>query len=855
MDILVCPEKSCGRKFTRRFNLNRHYQNFHLNNELVEKCVLCGQMFQSCEDLQKHLRRYHRPSKNFFLKESAFNRAFVTYRYNFLNQDINFASAQLSVKNLIRERLLSEAAEKTVCKASLIFIAQMSMVDHSGNVLTQASIPFRSPSFMVSTASKTSLTKNILKSFNFQSEALESFIRSGSNWQFNRGLSFDIEIARVRPITGGTNPKPKINLSRPLVNIKSFRQNKFLYNPSNQDEKCFLYCIANYLFSEKLNDRQQKIKSDEKKYKRFVKLFNIANISFPISVSGIKKFLKQNKNLNLKINVLYRDTCDRIFPLEFGLGCGKNVVNLLMVETENSNHFMLVKNPNKYLRKVYKSKKGFSYKRALFCLHCLNSFSKQDVLDKHVKLCSLHKPAVETVPEKGDKKEKIKFTNYEKKHKLEFTSYLDFECVLPNVETVCHTCERIKCTCDASFTDVISKQIPIAYSYVVIGPNKKIIHEHSYAGNNAHIDLVQHLLEQEKMWIENLLSVNKPIIMTKRDKVQFEKQKECYICFKPFSETTIKVRDHSHYNSKFLGAACNMCNLRRRKPKKIPIFMHNGSRFDLHFIVKALAKFDGDQIKNLSVLPYNGENFRTLSFNCFEFIDSLAFLQASLGQLASDLKETEHDYSILKQTSLVSSNKKFDNEKFQMILGKSFFPYEYCQNLSQMYSVLKLPKLKHFYSQLSEKSISKTDHKFAKKVWKKFGCRHLVDYTLIYCKIDVLILSEIFEAFRDEMIQFSGLDPAHYISLPAYTFDSMLKTTNSVLELPTDIDIVHFLENGKRGGMSIIGTRHLTPSCSSSTSNGMLGTTEEDSEIVYIDANVRNHFKKVTSREIRTLSL
>jgi hypothetical protein len=72
----------------------------------------------------------------------------------------------------------------------------------------------------------------------------------------------------------------------------------------------------------------------------------------------------------------------------------------------------------------------------------------------------------------------------------------------------------------------------------------------------------------------------------------------------------------------------------------------------------------------------------------------------------------------LKQTSLVSSNKKFDNEKFQMILGKSFFPYEYCQNLSQMYSVLKLPKLKHFYSQLSEKSISKTDHKFAKKVFK-----------------------------------------------------------------------------------------------------------------------------------------
>jgi hypothetical protein len=55
--------------------------------------------------------------------------------------------------------------------------------------------------------------------------------------------------------------------------------------------------------------------------------------------------------------------------------------------------------------------------------------------------------------------------------------------------------------------------------------------------------------------------------------------------------------------------------------QEIPIFMHNGSRFDLHFIVKALGKFPGD-VKNISVLPNNGENFRTLSFNCFEFVDS-----------------------------------------------------------------------------------------------------------------------------------------------------------------------------------------------------------------------------------------
>ena len=56
----------------------------------------------------------------------------------------------------------------------------------------------------------------------------------------------------------------------------------------------------------------------------------------------------------------------------------------------------------------------------------------------------------------------------EKNHKLEFTGYLEFECVQnsKDIKTVGHACERLKCTCDASFTEVISKQIPIAFSFL-----------------------------------------------------------------------------------------------------------------------------------------------------------------------------------------------------------------------------------------------------------------------------------------------------------------------------------------------------------------------------------------------------
>lgn len=141
-----------------------------------------------------------------------------------------------------------------------------------------------------------------------------------------------------------------------------------------------------------------------------------------------------------------------------------------------------------------------------------------------------------------------------------------------------------------------------------------------------------------------------------------------------------------------------------------------------------------------------------------------------------------------------------------------------------MKKTTKLPHRNKFYSCLSEEIISEENHNFAKKVWKTFNCTNLLDYTELYCKIDTILLAEIFQKFRKDMLQFSGLDPANYISLPSFSFDSMLKLTNCVIELPNDINMVHFFESGIRGGMSFINTRHLK-------------LEKPKEEIFYIDAN------------------
>ena len=69
-------------------------------------------------------------------------------------------------------------------------------------------------------------------------------------------------------------------------------------------------------------------------------------------------------------------------------------------------------------------------------------------------------------------------------------------------------------------------------------------------------------------------------------------------------------------------------------------------------------------------------------------------------------------------------------------------------------------------------------------------------------KTDVLLLSDVFENFRERLLQSHGLDPVQYITLPSFTWDAMLKYTGVTLELLTDIDMVILFQKAMRGGLS-----------------------------------------------------
>ena len=105
-----------------------------------------------------------------------------------------------------------------------------------------------------------------------------------------------------------------------------------------------------------------------------------------------------------------------------------------------------------------------------------------------------------------------------------------------------------------------------------------------------------------------------------------------------------------------------------------------------------------------------------------------------------------------------------DDEKFNLVLRKSVFPYENFDHIKDL-DKTELPPKEAFYSSLTGKGISDEDYDHAKKVWKVFGMTTFRDYHDFYCMVDDLQLSDIMENHRDRLMETHGLDIAHSIRI------------------------------------------------------------------------------------------
>ena len=365
-----------------------------------------------------------------------------------------------------------------------------------------------------------------------------------------------------------------------------------------------------------------------------------------------KKFELNNK---VALNILYVPHNTKKIQLayrsKYNLTHNKQII-LLMITNGEKWHYLVVENLSGLLRGITSN-----HNADFYCLNCFCSNSTKNKLEKHKKnICENLDYCHVEMPTKDNNI--IKYTHGEKSIKIPFTIYADLECLLEKISTCQNDPNKLS-------TTKINKHTPSGYSIFTNSSFDESKNKISYyRGDDCMKKFCKDLREHSTKIIN--YEKKKMISLTTEEKIHYNKQKVCYICKKEFDniDTTgssslehkkqQKVRDHCHYTGKYRGAAHNICNLRYKIPKEIPVVFHNGSTYDYHFIMKELAKeFEG----NFECLGENTEKYITFSAPIkkkidnkdleitykIKFIDSYRFMSSSLSKLVDNLSEGIHN--------------------------------------------------------------------------------------------------------------------------------------------------------------------------------------------------------------------
>ncbi|KAL9959301.1 hypothetical protein ACROYT_G032614 [Oculina patagonica] len=522
------------------------------------------------------------------------------------------------------------------------------------------------------------------------------WISEGSGWTIESVDNHYLNIVKYEPMKGSSYiqlPPELRNSSKGLINMK------------NEDNECFRWSHIRYLNPQE--KYPQRIKKSDKAY---LEKLNYDGINFPVNIKQFNKIEKQNE---ININVFgYEDK--QPYPIFVSKEKYDKEMNLLLVTENENKHYVLIKDFNKFMYNQTKHKE-----RKHFCMHCLQCFSSERVLNDHKENCiQVNGTQAIKMPTKDNNI--LKFNNFHKQQKVPFVIYSDFEAIIEKIS-------GCKPNNNKSYTEAYQKHTDCGYAYKLVCcyDDKYTKPVQIYRGEKAVYKFMEKMLEEVKYCKKVMkTSFKKPLKMTQDDEYAFQQAKACHICDKAYTEKDIRVRDHCHIT------------------------------------------------------------------------DSFQFMSSSLENLVNNLPEEAFKYT----------SKVFKGKKLDLMTQKGIYPYDYMSSFDKFNE--KLPSKEDFYSILNNEHITDKDFQHAQNVWNTFKLKTMGEYHDLYIQSDTLLLADVFENFRKTCLQYYKLDPCHYFTSPALSWDAMLKMTDIKLELMTDVDMYQFIEKGMRGGISYIANRY-----------------------------------------------
>lgn len=652
---------------------------------------------------------------------------------------------------------------------------------------------------------------------------IEDFNAEGSGWTLSKLIELVIYNNKYEAIRGSSF----------IVLPNIIKRKRAVINVENtNDNLCFMWSILAALHPE------VEFPEIAISYLDFITELNFQCLEYPVELKKIQYF--ECENFNISINVYgFDDHTMKIYPLRLTKNVKEKHIHLLLLQTigdnnEINSHYCWIHDISKLLgAQVSKSKV-----RKYFCDRCLHYFYKEHKLVEHYENCMKQNNCAISLP--TNEKSILKFDKYHQKIKVPFCIYADLESVLKPVRTSTFT--------NSASTQAYQQHEPFSIGYYFKSSyDDSLSYYKMYRGP----DCMQWFCKQLYDVYLKVLPIFKtivPIQMDAKKEQDFTAATKCHICGRNFSinnnnTKNNKVRDHNHMTGEYRGAAHDVCNLTYQDTRVIPVIFHNLSGYDSHFIIIPLMSVFKGKVK---IIPLNDQKyiaFEKTVADCyiklnkneklikFRFLDSFRFMSSSLDKLSSYLPSI---HKIISQQEFAKDYPNKTHQELALLERKGIFPYDFIDSLSKLHAI-ELPPKAAFYSKLTDTDITDDEWNFAKKVWNTFNIQSLGDYADLYLKIDVLLLTDVFENFRSNCMTIYGLDPEHFYTIPGLSWNAMLKYTCVEIELLTEIDKVMFIERGIRGGISQCSKRFAR------ANNRYMGTdfniNDPQSYLIYLDVN------------------
>ena len=189
---------------------------------------------------------------------------------------------------------------------------------------------------------------------------------------------------------------------------------KGLINIRNKDDECFKWCHIRLL--NPTNSHPERINKEDKK---IASTLDYRGINFPMKA---RDYEVVEERFNINVNVFGYE--NKAFPLYVSKKSNEQVLNVLLISSEQNSHCVFIKNFNRLMYSKIKHRD-----RKHFCMPCLQNFSSREILNNHRERCLLINDTQAVKYETGI----IKFKNYEKQIPIPFKIYADTECLLKRI--------------------------------------------------------------------------------------------------------------------------------------------------------------------------------------------------------------------------------------------------------------------------------------------------------------------------------------------------------------------------------------------------------------------------------------